>query len=52
VVAAVVVPLGQGLAGEDVAGREDAFARSISDRPIPPDGDRRVGSRTQVTVVR
>src|SRR5918995_6729062 len=40
------------LAGENVAGHEDAFARSISDRPTPPDADRRVGSRTHVTVVR
>jgi hypothetical protein len=31
-VAAVAVLLGQGLAGEDVVGHEDAFTRSISDR--------------------
>jgi len=39
-VAAVAVLLGQGLAGEDVVGHEDAFTRSISDRPTPPDADR------------
>jgi hypothetical protein len=40
-VAAVAVLLGAGSSREDVVGHEDAFARSISDRPTPPDADRR-----------